>query len=641
MQIRIKNIFSIFFFFICLTTIGQSRFDILESKLNKASQDQEGLNKTVNLSVNNYTLQEIIRAIAKENDLNVSVDPKINATPSYNFANATVKEIFLLLCKEHSLTIYWTGKIISFKKYVEPKVPVQKKSKKKINLSFNRNDSTISGDLVSDTLSEVVRKISVLTNVNIDLDSKLRNNTVNMTIVNQSIKEVLLRLTGSNELQKKANNFYGIKSSEEVFNKNNKFVKKRGSNRNKSFNKRNNNRKRGNESDIEIEVFNALLSVEATDVPLADLIKEVCNTSEISYFIFDEPKGNISLKTKELTFDQTISNILNTSDFTFKKIDSVYIIGDRNKEKFRHTEVYQFQHRTIEDVIDIIPSEIKKNVDIKNYEELNSLILSGSTLEIEEIKNFLKNIDKVVPMILIEIMIVDVDKSYTIQTGVKIGKSADPVSTSGGMSRTGVSAVLNSSTLNQIITSINSLGFFNLGNVGAGFYADLSALEKNGHVKIHTTPKLAALNGHEAKLSVGETQFYAVPQTNLFGTQSPTQVTTVQYKELSADLAIEIKPIVSGDDQITLEITVSHSDFKPQAGEAPPGATKKEFKSIIRMKNKEMVVLGGLKQITRSKTNSGTPFLSRIPVISWLFGYKEKQRSNKELTIFIRPTVIQ
>ena len=130
MQIRIKNIFSIFFFFICLTTIGQSRFDILEGKLNKASQDQEGLNKTVNLSVNNYTLQEIIRAIAKENDLNVSVDPRIHATPSYNFANATVKEIFLLLCKEHSLTIYWTGKILSFKKYVEPKVPVQKKNQK-------------------------------------------------------------------------------------------------------------------------------------------------------------------------------------------------------------------------------------------------------------------------------------------------------------------------------------------------------------------------------------------------------------------------------------------------------------------------------------------------------------------------------
>lgn len=640
MQIKIKNIITVLFFFICVTTFGQDRFVALQNKLEVASKNQVGLNNTVNLSVNNYTLQEIIRAIAKENELNVSVSPGINATPSYNFSNATVKEVFLLLCKEHRLTIEWTGKILSFKKYVEPIAPVKQKQAKKINLSFNRNDSTISGDLILDTLSNVVRKLSVLTGVNIDLDKKIRSEVINMTIVNQSLEDVLQRISGSNELEKKSNNFYSIKAIKvEPFVANNKFTKKRNNRR--GANNRRNNKSSIGSSDIKIEYFNSLLSVEATDVPLSDLIKEVCNQSEISYFIFDEPKGNISLKTKDLTFDQTIANILNTSDFTFREIDSVYIIGNRNQEKFRHTEVYQFQHRTIEDVIEIIPAEIKKNVDIKDYEELNSLILSGSTLEIAEIKSFLRSIDKVVPMILIEILIVDIDKSYSIKTGVKIGKSETPVSTTGEMSQTGVSAVLNSNTLNQIITSINSLGFFNLGNVGSGFYADLSALEENGHVKIHTTPKLAALNGHEAKLSVGETQYYSEPQTNLFGTQSPTQVTTVQYKELSADLAIEIKPIVSGDDQITLEITVSHSDFKPQAGAAPPGSTTKEFKSIIRMKNQEMVVLGGLKQITKNTSNSGVPLLSRIPVINWLFGYKEKARSNKELTIFIRPTVIQ
>lgn len=640
MQHRLQNIIMVLFLFICLTTFGQDRFVALQKKLEVASKTQTGLNNTVNLSINNYTLQEIIRAIAKENSLNVSVDAGINATPSYNFSDASVKEVFLLLCKEHELTIVWTGKIISFKKYVQPIVPVKAKLAKKINLSYNRNDSTLSGDLAFDTLGNVIRKLSVLTGVNIDLDSKLRTNVINMTIVKQPLNDVLLRIAGTNELQKKSNNFYSIKAVKpEPFVKENSFVKKKKSNRRNKSSRQNRTSMRS--SNIQIEYLNGLISVDATDVTLTDLIKEVCNESEISYFLFDEPKGNISLNTKGLSFDQTISNILNTSDFTFRKIDSIYIIGNRNQEKFRHTEVYQFQHRTIEDVIDIIPAEIKKNVDIKNYEELNSLILSGSTLEIAEIKSFLRNIDKVVPMILIEILIVDIDKSYTIKTGVKIGKSDSPVSTTGGMSETGVSAILNSSTLNQIITSINSLGFFNLGNVGSGFYADLSALEENGLVKIHTTPKLAALNGHEAKLSVGETQYYSEPQTNLFGTQSPTQVTTVQYKELSADLAIEIKPIVSGDDQITLEISVAHSDFKPQAGAAPPGSTTKEFKSIIRMKNQEMVVLGGLKQITKNTSNSGVPFLSRIPGVNWLFGYKEKAKSNKELTIFIRPTVIQ
>ena len=107
--------------FICTLAYGQSRFEILESKLDDASVSQKGLNNTVDISVNNYTIQEIIRAIASENNLNVSVEAKLNVRPSYNFAGAKVKEVFLLLCKEHNLTLEWTGQIISFKTFVPKK----------------------------------------------------------------------------------------------------------------------------------------------------------------------------------------------------------------------------------------------------------------------------------------------------------------------------------------------------------------------------------------------------------------------------------------------------------------------------------------------------------------------------------------
>ena len=111
---KIKYCFFVLLF-ICSIAHGQNRFDILESKLDEASVSQQGLNNTVDISVNNYTIQEIIRAIAQENKLNVSIEAKLNVRPSYNFAGAKVKEVFLLLCKEHNLTLEWTGQIISFK----------------------------------------------------------------------------------------------------------------------------------------------------------------------------------------------------------------------------------------------------------------------------------------------------------------------------------------------------------------------------------------------------------------------------------------------------------------------------------------------------------------------------------------------
>lgn len=638
--------------FICTLAHGQSRFEILESKLDDASVSQKGLNNTVDISVNNYTIQEIIRAIASENNLNVSVEAKVNVRPSYNFAGAKVKEVFLLLCKEHNLTLEWTGQIISFKTFVPKKKEALNTPPKPINLVYNTADSTVSGNLYNDTLYNVVAKLSKLSKINIDVVPSLRNEKVSMVIVNQKLVDVLKRLSGGNEVLKKQDNFYQIKKKEKEIDlsqsnssyKNNKGYKYNNKKK-KNYNKGKYSNKDG---EFTVELFNdSLISVDATESDLKELITSVCIESGKNYFLFDEPKGSISLKTNNLGFEETLSYLLNTSDFTYKKIDSVYIIGDRKKEKFRHTETYQFQYRTIEGIPDIIPSDLKKGVDIQESVELNALILSGALPQINELKRFFNSLDKVVPMVLIEVMIVNIDRSKTITTGIGLDYGNTNTTTTMGINNnndrnSGANFVLNASTLNRIVQSITNLGFFNLGDVGNGFYMSMSALENNGNVKIVSTPKLAALNGHEAEMSIGETAYYKEISNNIVGVQIPQQTQTYIYKPLNADLSLNIKPVVSGDDQITLEISVSQSTFTNRIEDgAPPGNVKQEFKSIIRMKNKDMVVLGGLDKKIKSDSNGGVPVLNRIPVLKWFFGKQSKENKKSELTIFIRPTVIQ
>jgi type IV pilus assembly protein PilQ len=92
---------------------------------------------------------------------------------------------------------------------------------------------------------------------------------------------------------------------------------------------------------------------------------------------------------------------------------------------------------------------------------------------------------------------------------------------------------------------------------------------------------------------------------------------------------------------VTLEIEVNQSNFTTRiAQQAPPGSVERKFSSIVRAGNRDMIILGGLEEKERSRSGSGLPFLSRIPVIKWLFGSRSDKKRHSKLTVFIRPTII-
>jgi type IV pilus assembly protein PilQ len=201
---------------------------------------------------------------------------------------------------------------------------------------------------------------------------------------------------------------------------------------------------------------------------------------------------------------------------------------------------------------------------------------------------------------------------------------------------------LGSKAINSIIDGINGTGIVNLGKVTPNFYLTMQLMEQNGDIKINSTPLLSTLNGNEAKMSIGETRYYRENNTNTITTQSTTTVQSIIYKPLEAKFSMTVNPIVSGDEQITLEIGVTQSTFTNQsAGDGSPfNTTSREFKSLIRVKNQEMIMLGGLDNESKNETGSGIPILSRIPIIKWFFSFRTKTKAKSKLTIFIKPTVI-
>jgi type IV pilus assembly protein PilQ len=114
------------------------------------------------------------------------------------------------------------------------------------------------------------------------------------------------------------------------------------------------------------------------------------------------------------------------------------------------------------------------------------------------------------------------------------------------------------------------------------------------------------------------------------------------YKEQKAELSLKIRPIVSGDDQITLDIEVNQEAFTTRLSTYAPYAKQaRKFKSLIRVKNGETILLGGLQQKSDNKTATGTPILSRIPILKWFFSSRVDDHSDEKLELFIKPTILE
>ena len=304
---------------------------------------------------------------------------------------------------------------------------------------------------------------------------------------------------------------------------------------------------------------------------------------------------------------------------------------------------FPMRFRTIDDVVETIPTILKKDIEIKLFSDLNSLVISGNQTDVEALEDFLNSIDKSVPLISIDVMIVDATDKKSRSTGISFGKGDQASGNSYGMLSPGVDVTLGAGKINQLLNAFNGLGLVNLGNVGPNFYANLKLLEEDGAITLRSTPKLSTLNGHKAVLKSGEVKYYRESQVNIIGTQNPLQSESYLWKNVEASFILDMTPIVSADSTITIRIELSQDEFTERdSGDltAPPGMTKRSFNSIVKVKDGEMILLGGIEKNLTDDSSTGLPWIARVPVLRLFFGNVTKTREVQKLNVFIRPTII-
>lgn len=182
-------------------------------------------------------------------------------------------------------------------------------------------------------------------------------------------------------------------------------------------------------------------------------------------------------------------------------------------------------------------------------------------------------------------------------------------------------------------------GIQNLGRLPTDFFFRIQALSQEGVVNVRSRPQISTLNGHEASIEIGTTQYFILRSTTPL--QSPNQIVTQEserFETIEANVSLQITPWVSSSGEVTTEI---HPEFNTPVGnfnsEVPPTINSRILDSTVRLKDGETIILGGLIQDSETVNYNKIPILGDIPLLGQLFRNRSHDTSKSELIIFITP----
>ncbi len=602
-------------------SLRQSRIDARLAEL--VERDSTFL-REVDITSGRLTLSELLRNIARASGVNLSVRSVENVPVSCNFTRARVDDLVRFLCREYRLDVETSGNILSVFPAAAQPAPAPDP-----DVAYTAADTTLSYDLRGERLIDVAKKIARLSSRNVIVPEPLYGCKVSGYVRRMPFNDALQTLASVNGLQAE-------KDGAEVWTLWREEPAPQGSNTasGPSYVRR----RQFTLNELRVDSLGRITARIARG-NVQDVLLDLCDELRLDYYFQSPVNLTAGIWVEKTDFETLLSVLLKGSPYSYYSERGIWIFGAAATDGLASATVLPLVYRAVSRVEEIIPEALKGNVAVKTFPDLNALILSGDRRDVARVETFLREVDKPVPLVTMEILIADVTKSKIHEIGIGAGIGDKAVKTSGTLSP-GVNMTFSAGAVNDLLGRIR--GTVNLGRVTPNFYLSLQALEEDGVIRLLSTPKLSTLNGHEAVLTSGETQYYKEVQNNYYGTQNPISSESYQWKSVDANLSVKVTPYVSEDRQITLEIEFEQTEFTDRAAEdAPPGTATRSFKSIVKVQNEEMVLLGGLDRNTMERSSRGVPFLARVPVIKWFFGKEKRNKVERTLNIFIKPTVIE
>ncbi len=260
----------------------------------------------------------------------------------------------------------------------------------------------------------------------------------------------------------------------------------------------------------------------------------------------------------------------------------------------------------------------------------NQVIMTDIPEKIEMAREIIEKIDRVTPQVMIKARIIETTTDFSREFGTEWGISNTP---GGTYNRDlGGTYTYDVAMNNPAASATNVLGFNFSRIVGTPFSLDakLSLMETHDQIRIVSSPRIVTLDNKEAFISQGQEIPYTVVED---------EETDTEFKD--AKLELRVTPHVTPDNRISMKIQIIQDEVGAMGVYEEPPIDTKEATTELLVNDGDTIVIGGIIQETDKKTISGLPYISKIPLLGFLFQQQSRSKEKIELLIFMTPIIVR
>lgn len=402
--------------------------------------------------------------------------------------------------------------------------------------------------------------------------------------------------------------------------------------------------------------------LEAVDVDIRNLLTNIALANNLNIVISDEVQGNVSVKLSNINAQDMIKIIAENNNYTYQFKDNVIYISKGDKDINLYTvQINYLELDKIAQTINLmLTGNLTDKIDDKDKktainnkvmidESENTISFYGTLKQYEQIKNFLQEQDKPQKQVSLEAKVTAIQKDAAKDLGVSWEWSKLPQSPEHEITYDTVKhTVINEDGSKEEITDYlpvdevtrkwnddeNIPGVIRFGKGVDGypyeFYyaAKIDALISDGKANILARPNITTIQGKEAVINIGS----EVPVPTVSTTNS-TITTSIKYRE--AGIILKCTPRVNEDGIITVKVHTEVSSPMYVEDMKAYRFQKRSADTIVRLKDGQTMVIGGLIGSDEAKQMSKIPFLGDIPILGNLFKHIQKSKSDTEVMIFL------
>jgi len=412
------------------------------------------------------------------------------------------------------------------------------------------------------------------------------------------------------------------------------------------------------------------LSLNFQNISTREALNVIADFTNLNMVISDTVNGNLTLRLKDVPWDQALQIILDTRDLMQQNEGNVIMVAPREeivarqKEALKsqrvisqlepvHTEAFALSYANAPDVEKIIASyqnqsssglpqtgtegadsatvSSKKSENIAFDKRTNTLYITATQSRLGQIREIIKKLDVPVRQVLIEARFVAATRNFNRKLGGRLGFGQSAPTTFVG----GSTAQINSASQANLAGFPTAAGSLSLSlfdqSATKTLTLELAASELDETLKSIASPRIMTGDSTKATIASGVEIPYTLAAT---GTAPPT----TSFKK--AELSLEVTPKITPDNKVTMEVDVKQQTVGTLYG-GIPSLNNNEAHTTVLVDNGGTVVIGGVYSQDLQKATNKVPLLGDIPLLGWLFKNDVKSDTKKELLIFITPKILK